>query len=357
MKEESFMQSPSLFKPFMLLTGAAIVLVAMHWAAGFLIPVMLGAFFATLLTPLYRWLKRKRVPAGLALLLSIVFMILVAFLLILLIGNSMAVMVQELGNYTDQFSQRQAELAAEAESVSQTVDMKQLISSLNPGTVTNILSFFLSTIAEVLKYSFLILLVTVFVLVEGPLFIKRMSQAFGPDHYLPQNVAALSHITISYFGLRVIVNLVVAVTTGLMFWLVGIPHAGLWAALTFFLSFIPYIGAFVAGIPPVLLAFAQGGLALALVVVVLMVLINTVCENIVAPMIMGKGLSISPTVVFLSFLFWMFILGGPGAFVAMPLTLGILLFMRSFEETQKLVAAVVIVPESEAESLREPVKT
>jgi AI-2 transport protein TqsA len=349
-------QHPSLFKPFMLLTAATIIIVAMHWAAAFLVPVLLAVFFATLLTPLYSWLKRKRVPRGLALLISILFMVLVAVFLVLLIGNSMAVMFEELGRYTEQFNQRQAELAAEAESMSQTVNLKQLVSSVNPGTLAEVLRFFLNTIAEVLKYGFLILLVTVFVLVEGPLFIRRLAQAFGPDHYLPQNVATLAHLMISYFGLRVIVNLVVAVSTGIMFWLVGIPHAGLWAVLTFFLSFIPYIGAFVAGIPPVLLAFGQGGLPFALVVVVLMIVINTVSENILAPMIMGRGLSVSPTVVFLSFIFWMFILGGPGAFIAMPLTLAVILFMRSFEETRNLVAAVIIIPETDREAAQEVLK-
>jgi AI-2 transport protein TqsA len=285
------MQYPSLFKPFMLLTGATIILAAMHWAASFLVPILLAVFFATLLTPLYSWLKRKRVPGGLALLISMIFLILVAVFLVLLIGNSMAVMVSELSNYTSQFSHQQAELASKANSMSGTVNWKQLLSSVNAGTLTDTLSFFLSTIAEVLKYSFLILLVTVFVLVEGPMFIKRLGQSFGPDHFLPQNVASLAHLMISYFGLRAVVNLFTALATGLMFWLVGIPHAGLWTVLTFFLSFIPYIGAFVAGVPPVLLAFAQGGVGEALVVIVLMIVINGVTENIVAPMIMGRGLS------------------------------------------------------------------
>jgi predicted PurR-regulated permease PerM len=89
--------------------------------------------------------------------------------------------------------------------------------------------------------------------------------------------------------------------------------------------------------------FCPGGVGEALVVIVLMIVINGVTENIVAPMIMGRGLSISPTVVFLSFIFWMFILGGPGAFIAMPLTLAVILFMHSFEETHNLVEAVIIV--------------
>jgi AI-2 transport protein TqsA len=345
MKEETHMQSTSLFKPLLMLTCAAILLVVMHLAAPILVPVLLAVFFATLLTPLFRWLKRKRVPGGVALLLSMAFLIAVAVFLVLLIGNSLTVMAQDLSSYTEQIGQHQAELAAQAESLGKGNGISQAISALNPGTVAGVLTTFLGAIAEILKSSLLILLVTVFVLVESPTFIKRMGKAYGPDHFLPQNLVTLARMMISYFGLRALVNLVTAAATGLMFWLVGIPHAGLWAVLTFFLSFIPYIGAFVAGIPPVLLAFAQGGLALALTVVLLMVVINSVTENVVAPMVMGRGLSISPTVVFLSFIFWMFILGGSGAFIAMPLTLGIILFMRSFEETRKLVATVVIVPE------------
>jgi AI-2 transport protein TqsA len=169
-------------------------------------------------------------------------------------------------------------------------------------------------------------------------------------------VTSMVHMMVSYFGLRAIVNLVVAVATGLMFWAFGIPDAGLWAALTFFLSFIPYIGSFIAGIPPILLAYAEGGLGVAITVVLLMVVINSLAENIVAPMIMSKGFSISPTVVFLSFLFWMFILGGPGALIAMPLTLAIVLFMGSFEETATLVKAVIVNAEPASEPAAEPSK-
>ena len=115
--------------------------------------------------------------------------------------------------------------------------------------------------------------------------------------------------------------------------------------VNFLLSFIPYIGAFVSTIPPVILAFAQGGLELALIIIIFTILINSLTENVVSPLVMGKGLSISPTVVFLSFVFWMFILGGLGAFIAMPITLTLVLFMGEFEETHDLAALMVIFPD------------
>ena len=350
MKEEQPMQYPSLFRPMLILTSAAILLVAMHLAAPLLVPVLLAVFFATLLTPLYAWLKRKRVPGGIALLLTIGFLILIAVLLVLLVGNSLTTLAADLSIYTEEFVQRQAELAAQVESMDGSLDLTQIVSAFNPGTLADVMSYFLDAMAGLLKNSIVILLVIVFVLVEGPVFIQRMKKAFGDDHFLPQNVTSLARLMISYFGLRALVNLVVAIATGLMFWLAGIPHAGLWAVLTFFLSFIPYIGAFVAGIPPVLLAFAQGGLGFAILVGLLMVVINAITENIVAPWVMGRGLSISPTVVFLSFLFWMFILGGSGALIAMPLTLAVILFMRSFKETRDLASTVIIVPETQADS-------
>jgi AI-2 transport protein TqsA len=201
----------------------------------------------------------------------------------------------------------------------------------------------------VLKNFFLILMVTIFFLVEAPLFIKRMRQALGADHSLAHDVTTLAQTMVSYFGLRTIVNLVVAVATGLMLWYFNIDYVGLWVVLLFFLSFIPYIGAIVAMIPPVILAYAQGGLALAVTVGVLALVINSLIENIVAPMIMGKGLSISPTVVFLSSMFWMFVLGGAGAFIAMPLTMALILFMRSFAETRSLAAMMVTSPEPDSE--------
>jgi predicted PurR-regulated permease PerM len=51
------------------------------------------------------------------------------------------------------------------------------------------------------------------------------------------------------------------------------------------------------------------------------VLVNVLAENVLSPVLMGRGLSLSPTVVFISFVFWAWLLGGPGAFLALPITL------------------------------------
>jgi AI-2 transport protein TqsA len=338
------MQPPSIFKPIIILTGAAILLLMMHFAAPILMPILMAAFFATLLSPIYTLLKKWRLPGGLALLLSAALLAVIALFVGVLVGNSFATLAVSLKNYSDLFSQRQAELTALADKLGQGNSLKGLISALDPATLVGVLTYILGALAGLAKVSVIILVITIFILSEAPQFVERMYKTFGENHFLPKNMTALAGMMISYFGLRAVVNLVTASVTGLALWLLGIDNAGLWAVLLFFLSFVPYIGAFIAMIPPVLLAYAQSGLGLAAVVIVLSVVINGITENIVAPLVMGKGLSISPTVVFISYIFWMFILGGAGAFIAMPLTLALILFMSNFEETRNFAALMLSTP-------------
>ncbi len=339
---ETNLQNPSIMKLITILAAAAIILTVMHLAASFLMPIIMSVFMAVLLTPIYRWLK-KRIPAGLALLLSIAVLALVVVLLVVLVGSSFSTLADNLVVYGDQFAEQQAKLEALASNLT----VKELISSLSPANMVNILSFILGAARELIGQGILILLITTFVLAEAPQFKERIVKAYGSDHFVTRNISDLSGSIISYFGLRALVNLVVAVATGIMLWLFGIPNAGLWAVMTFFLSFVPYIGAIIAMIPPIILAYAQGGPVLAATITVLAMVINGATENIVAPMVMGKGLSVSPTVVFLSFIFWMFILGGSGALIAMPLTVGLMLFMSSYEETRGLAALMGSTPTSE----------
>lgn len=338
------MPRPSIAKPLLILVGAVIILAGMHFAASILTPILLAIFIAVLLNPIYSWLGR-RMPGGLALLLTLVVLVVVAIFLALLIGTSITTLTASLAAYSEVFSQRQAELAAQSGELGETSAFQLLLSALDPAVLASVLGFIVGAAASLLKSGLLIVFITLFALTEGPKFKVRMVQAYGADHYLTRNTITLQGTVISYFGLRAIVNLVVATATGIMLWLFNIEYAGLWTVLIFFLSFIPYIGAFFSMIPPILLAYAQGGLGLALVITLLSIVINSLTENIVAPYVMGKGLSVSPTVVFLSFIFWMFILGGPGAFIAMPLTVGLILFMGVFEETRGLAALMATAPE------------
>jgi predicted PurR-regulated permease PerM len=228
------MQRPSLLKPLLILASAVVVLAAMHQAASTVAPIMFALFITTLLTPIYRWLKRH-MSGGLALLLSIGVLALVALFLLLLVGNSLTVLVSSMSSYQQIFDQRQAELIDSAGDIGQISAFNGLISVLDPARLVEVMAFVLGAAAGLFKNSLLVLFVTMFALGEGQQFISRMIKAYGADHFLPRTTTALLAMTISYFGLRAIVNLVVAVCTAMMLWLFEIPYAGLWGVLIFFL--------------------------------------------------------------------------------------------------------------------------
>ena len=102
---------------------------------------------------------------------------------------------------------------------------------------------------------------------------------------------------------------------------IGVDFAILWGFLAFLFSFIPNIGFILSVIPPAVLALIQFGWVQCVIVVVLYVLINTVVDNVVKPRYLGKEFNMSILVVFLSLLFWGWLLGAIGAILGVPLTM------------------------------------
>jgi len=118
----------------------------------------------------------------------------------------------------------------------------------------------------------------------------------------------------------------------------------MWGILAFFLSFIPWIGLPLAVAPAVILALAEHGVTSALLVIAGVIVINVLAENALSPMLMGRGLSISPTILFIGFIFWAWLLGGPGAFLAAPLTIFLILMLDTFPETRWLASVMGMGP-------------
>ena len=177
----------------------------------------------------------------------------------------------------------------------------------------------------------------------------RLRASVSSDNSQVARLTAVGQSVVLQFGLRAIVNLVTGAGVTVMLFLFGVDFPLLWGILTFFLSFIPYIGLVLAVTPAVVLALAEFGVSRAVLVIAGVVVINILAENVLSPMLMGRGLSISPTIVFLSFVFWAWLLGGPGAFLALPITLFAAVMFDTFPETRWL-AGLIGVNGSDSES-------
>ena len=84
-------------------------------------------------------------------------------------------------------------------------------------------------------------------------------------------------------------------------------------------------------------ALLESGFWTAFVVIILVIVFNTIVDNVISPRVMGQSVGLSSLVVFLSLILWAWVLGGVGALIAVPMTLMVkLLFLDSYESTRPI---------------------
>ena len=108
----------------------------------------------------------------------------------------------------------------------------------------------------------------------------------------------------------------------------------MWGVLGFLLNYIPNIGSVISAIPPMIQAFLFNGTYEMILVGVLFLAVHMLLGNILEPRMMGRGLGMSTFVVFLSLLFWGWLLGMIGMFLSAPLTIVVKIVLDSFDETR-----------------------
>lgn len=341
----------SIMKPLGILAAATIVMAGFKMISFILGPVMMAFFFVAILTPFYQLLLRKRFPNGLAVLLTIIFFILILFFLawvFWLAISQITILVQEKGStITGQFTQLEAAIG---KLPSYGIGLSGLLKSIDPSAISAFLQAFVGAMMDFVSNTIIFFLLFVFILTAGPSIMNVMRQEFGEKHILTIKIRTLVYSMGKYFILRTLVNAVTGVGIFLVCLLMGIENAFLWGLLTFVLSYIPYIGMFIACVPPGIIELSQGGWTGLAVFVLLCIVINGLAEQVVSPLITGKGLSISPALIFISFMFWGWFLGSVGYIVAVPMTVMVLLFLNSFEETKGFARLVSNIPEPEMEA-------
>lgn len=130
----------------------------------------------------------------------------------------------------------------------------------------------------------------------------------------------IEHNLTGYLSVVAVINIAVGICGGFAAWVAGLPDPVAWAVLGFILNFIPYIGALImeAGLFMVgLVTFPT--LTHALLAPLLFLALATLEGHFVTPSVIGHRLTLNPLTVFLSLVFWTWLWGPVGAFLAVPL--------------------------------------
>jgi AI-2 transport protein TqsA len=352
------LRQPSFLRVVLLLAALVVVFVGMRLAAPILNPIFFAVVLALLFSPIYAWLRRRGVPTPLALVIMLVGLTVLFLGIGGILGVSIARFSGEIGSYTGKLNGQLDNIQSLTKSLG--ISKADLHKALSPSALTGAIGAILSGVADFLSNLFLILIIVLFLLAEGPAMMNRLRASTATDHPQVERLAVFGQSVIRQLGLRAIVNLVTAAGVMILLLVLRVDFPLMWGVLAFFLSFIPWIGLPLAVAPAVVLALAEHGLTTALLVIAGVIVINILAENALSPMLMGRGLSISPTVLFLGFIFWAWLLGGPGAFLAAPLTIFLILMLETFPETRWLANVMGMgapepdAPEPDAPDPEEP---
>jgi len=154
-------------------------------------------------------------------------------------------------------------------------------------------------------------------------------------------------------AIKTLISLATAILVVILLIAIGVDYPILWGLLAFALNYVPNIGSIIAAVPVVLLTVIQINLTNAALVAAGYFIINLFLGSVIEPRFMGRGLGLSTLVVFLSLLFWGWVLGPVGMLLSVPLTITVKIALDSNDDTRWI--AVLLGPETATvQSEKEP---
>jgi len=334
-------QSFSPVSRVLIVSAALIIVIAgMKAAAALLVPFLLAVFIAVISYPLMSLLQKKGMHKGFSLTIVMLVVIILGIGLTYLVGSSVTDFSQRLPEYQQKISAEWGEVIRWMNNHGFSV-VDSIKEVANPAAALGLASSILKGFGGVLTNSFLIILTVVFILLEAAGFTHKFLNLNNTNNgSVPSEGKVFSQIFVekvrNYMSMRTIISMATGVVIAIAMWLIGIDYPVLWGVLAFMLNFVPNIGSIIAAVPAVMLALVQLGFVSALLVTAVFVVVNVVIGSMIEPKYMGKGLGLSTLVVFVSLVFWGWVLGPVGMLLSVPLTITVKLALDSNPETQWL---------------------
>ncbi len=333
--------SSSIVRPLVAIAAFIVIVAGLRAFAPLLSPILLSLFIVLVTAPIVQWLKARRVPAWLANLIVILGVVFVGFLLILFLAGSVAQLSAALPEYRSLLERQAEALTAWMSSQGlQSADLLKL-EFIQPAKLIQYALAFLSGLIGTLGNVGVTLFIYIYMLVGSSSFAQKLQRGLGADSAVLQRFQAFGRSVSLYLLIKGWLGAMTAIAQTVLLLVLGVDFAVLWGVLSFLFNFIPNVGYIIALVPPLVLGLLDSGVWTALLVFVGYAAINNFFDMVLGPRYLGKGLDLSTLITFLAVLFWTWILGPIGAFLALPLTVMFkTLVLEAYADSQLLAKLI-----------------
>ena len=315
----------------MVMAAMVIVLAGIKFAAVIVVPFILAASLTIILSPLFFGLQKLGLSQSIA--LVIVIMVLLA-----VVGTLFTFVSSSIQEFTHNVPHYEAKLKSDFQNLAQylrdhhiKIPREDIANFFGANSAMDYIAQTLKALGEMLTNSMMIVFTVAFMLMDLSRMGQRLKESKDAGF---QSFVEGSNSIKHFILLKTIISAVTGAVVMFALKLVGLDYAILWGVVAFLLNYIPNIGSIIAAIPAVLMALVQFDPSTALMVAGIYVLINVIIGNVIEPYVMGEGLGLSTLVVFLSLIFWGWLLGPVGMLLSVPLTILVKIALDAREETR-----------------------
>lgn len=358
---------------------AAIVVTALYVGRDVLLPLALAILLAFVLSPPLLFLRKLKVPRIAAVAIVVTFAFAAIFALGWLISREATQLAADLPSYQQSLSEkikglRESTSASpvfkragdvlsnletqlfqpdDGESITTTTTTTTPQDELEAGrdgdqpiqveikqrepTGLELYSRIAGTVLPPLAIAGIVLIFVVFILLQREDLRDRFIRLAGASDMqraiTTMNDAA--HRLSKFFLRQFLINAAYGAFMTLALWSIGIPSPIVWGVLAALMRFVPFIGSYIAAVPPMLLAaMIDPGWSMVVLVLVLYVVGEMVMGQVIEPLVFGRGTGVSPLALVVATVFWTWLWGPLGLLMAMPLTVCLAVLGRHVEGLQ-----------------------
>lgn len=337
------------------IASVIIILAAISMAQAIVVPILLSLFISIIASVPVAWLRKRGLPPVLAVITVAVLIIGLLLSALLLLAGSLENFNQTFPSYADRIRMYAEKIAQLSIKLGVNLPETGLPGIIQPDVLLHLINSALGSLTQLFSNLFLIVLTVVFMLLEASSFSDKLER-FRDDagKSLARVVIFINDIK-HYMAIKTVINFITGVLIFAGLSLIGIDNAMLWGFLFFLLNYIPTTGSVIAIVPVVIMALLQLGIGSALIVTGYILIIKMLIGNIIEPRVTGRGAGLSTLIVFLSMLFWGWLLGPVGMLLSVPLTMWVKAFTGSRENIRWLYI-LLSSPDQLQYALNEPDK-
>jgi len=293
-----------------------------------LIPITIAVFLTFLFHPLLLYLQKYSVPKWATVILIVIIVFGVYYLIALLLISSYDTFIGNMQVYSKNLISSLNQILLPFN-----ITFKQFAAMLNIDSKLNISNILeklfkagviqdaLNSITGILGDFFIGLIFWLFMMLGKTKFEERLKFAYSSrKEAVEENIKLINTQLQSYIIIKTILSLIAGILVTIILFIYGIDFALIWGLLTFILNFIPNIGSFIATAAPILVALLEYGFGFRTVsLTVMLLLVHNIIGNFIEPHYLGRRMDLSPVFVLFSLIFWGWIWGIVGMFLAVPI--------------------------------------